>query len=85
MSRESQHTHFEDKIQEQLRLLGFPPTCASLVCVLCVSVCVLLYASGLRSVPVFVIVCVCVSVCVSFCVLIRAPGLRSKMAVWGKG
>ena len=33
MSRESQHTHFEDKIQEQVRLWGFPPTCASLVSV----------------------------------------------------
>ena len=31
MSRESQHTHFEDKIQEQVRLWGFPPTCASLM------------------------------------------------------
>ena len=30
MSQESQHTHFEDKIQEQVRLWGFPPTCASL-------------------------------------------------------
>ena len=30
MSRESEHTHFEDKIQEQVRLWGFPPTCASL-------------------------------------------------------
>ena len=30
MSRESQHTPFEDKIQEQVRLWGFPPTCASL-------------------------------------------------------
>ena len=25
MSRESQHKHFEDKIQEQVRLRGFPP------------------------------------------------------------
>ena len=33
MSRESQHTHLEDKIQEQVRLWGFPPTCASLVTV----------------------------------------------------
>ena len=30
MLRESQHRHFEDKIQEQVRLRGFPPTCASL-------------------------------------------------------
>ena len=33
MSRESQHTHFEDEIQEQVRLWGFPPTCASLLLV----------------------------------------------------
>ena len=30
MSRESQHTHFEDKIHEQVRPWGFPPSCASL-------------------------------------------------------
>ena len=31
MSRESQHTHFEVKIQKQVRLWGFPPICASLI------------------------------------------------------
>ena len=30
MLRESQHTNFEDKIQEQVRLWGFPSPCASL-------------------------------------------------------
>ena len=30
MSGESQHTQFEDKIQEQVRLWGFPTTCTSL-------------------------------------------------------
>ena len=38
----------------------------------------------IANVPVFVFVCVRVSVSVSFCVLNCTFGLRSKMAVWLK-
>ena len=31
MSRKSQHTHFEDKIQDQVSFWGFPATCAMLL------------------------------------------------------
>ena len=31
MSLKSQHTHFEDKIQDEVRFGGFPTTCAILV------------------------------------------------------